>query len=166
MVIRKALSTDAESILALLRDLIEEPRNNLLIASEPFTATVEDEIRMIEELTRSPNSTMLVAEEAGDIVGCLTARGGKRPCNRHEAVVGVSVRRDFRGRGIGTLLMRRMIRWAEDTGLRRIELTVYSRNQAIRLYERLGFQLEGTRRRAFLHDGEWIDAVVMGMLLD
>lgn len=167
MVIRKALPPDAEAILALLRGLITEPRNNLLIASEPFTATVEDEVRLIEELTRLPNSTLLVAEEDGRIVGCLTARGGKRPCNRHEVVVGVSVHRDFRNRGIGTRLMEQVIRWAKERGLRRIELTVYSRNEAaIRLYERLGFHIEGTRRHAFLHDGEWIDAVLMGMLFD
>ncbi|BCG87094.1 aminoglycoside N(6')-acetyltransferase [Mesorhizobium sp. 113-3-9] len=53
----------------------------------------------------------------------------------------------------------------EALGLNRIELEVYAFNpRARRVYEKLGFRLEGTRREALIWDGEAVDAHIMGLL--
>jgi len=53
----------------------------------------------------------------------------------------------------------------EALGLNRIELEVYAFNpRARRVYEKLGFRLEGTRREALIWDGEPVDAHTMSLL--
>ena len=53
----------------------------------------------------------------------------------------------------------------EGVGLKRIELTVFADNAAaIRLYEKFGFELEGTHRAYAYRDGQFADALCMARL--
>jgi RimJ/RimL family protein N-acetyltransferase len=53
----------------------------------------------------------------------------------------------------------------KELNLHRIQLTVYSYNpRAIRMYEKLGFQLEGTYREFLLRDGQHYDMLLYGLL--
>jgi RimJ/RimL family protein N-acetyltransferase len=72
----------------------------------------------------------------------------------------------FYGRGLGTEAARLIIDYAVTVaGVHRIELQVYNFNpRARRVYEKLGFALEGTRRDALRWDGEWVDCHIMGLL--
>lgn len=71
-----------------------------------------------------------------------------------------------RGRGIGTEATRLIVGHAfEQLGLHRIQLEVYGHNhRALRVYEKVGFVVEGVRREARLRDGEWVDDVLMAIL--
>ena len=71
-----------------------------------------------------------------------------------------------RGRGLGTEATRLIVGYGfEHLGLHRIELEAYGHNaRALRVYEKVGFVVEGVRREADLRDGEWVDWVVMGLL--
>ncbi|MFG2605878.1 GNAT family N-acetyltransferase [Streptomyces sp. NPDC048514] len=71
-----------------------------------------------------------------------------------------------RGRGIGTEATRLIVGHGfEQLGLHRIELEVYGHNaRARRVYEKVGFVVEGVRREAVLRDGVWADDVVMAVL--
>jgi len=71
-----------------------------------------------------------------------------------------------RGRGLGTEATRLILRHAfESVGLHRVDLEVYEFNpRAMRVYEKVGFVLEGTRRDALHWAGEWVDAHVMSIL--
>jgi RimJ/RimL family protein N-acetyltransferase len=70
------------------------------------------------------------------------------------------------GHGYGTEVTRAVVAHAFDViGVHRIGLEVYAFNpRAQRVYEKCGFRVEGRMRDALLWNGEWIDAVVMGML--
>jgi RimJ/RimL family protein N-acetyltransferase len=69
------------------------------------------------------------------------------------------------GRGLGTEAVRLTVAHAFATGLHRVELEVYAFNpRARRVYEKVGFVLEGTRRQALRFDDEWVDCHVMGLL--
>ena len=71
-----------------------------------------------------------------------------------------------RGRGIGTEATRLIVGYAfEQLGLHRIQLEVYGHNhRARRVYEKVGFVVEGVRREAQLRDGQWVDDVLMAIL--
>ncbi|MER6494535.1 GNAT family protein [Streptomyces griseorubiginosus] len=71
-----------------------------------------------------------------------------------------------RGRGLGTEATRLVVGHGFGyLGLHRIELEAYGHNaRALRVYEKVGFVVEGVRREADLRDGQWVDWVVMGLL--
>jgi RimJ/RimL family protein N-acetyltransferase len=71
-----------------------------------------------------------------------------------------------RGQGCGTDAMRLLLQFAfDELNLHRVQLTVFRYNtHAIRLYERLGFQHEGTFREFLQRDGERYDMLLYGLL--
>ena len=71
-----------------------------------------------------------------------------------------------RGRGLGTEATRLVVGYAfEHVGLHRIQLDVYTDNhRARRVYEKVGFTVEGVRRQVQLRDGVWRDEVIMSLL--
>ncbi len=108
----------------------------------------------------------LVACAGGLVVGQIGLRrqGGRRS---HVGEIGMGVRDDWAGRGIGTRLMAEAVTAADRwLGLRRLELTVYTDNAvAMALYRRFGFEVEGTHRAFALRDGVLVDAHMMARIV-
>ncbi len=81
----------------------------------------------------------------------------------------VALRPALRGQGLGTALMRYVLREARQLGARRATLEVRASNVGARkLYERLGFRLEGTRRNYYTNPVEdalilWADIDAVGL---
>jgi len=166
--IREAGPSDAEHIIQYVQRLSEEPVSNITISPGEFTPSVEVEKRIISEFASSENSILLVAEMRGKIIGTLNCRGRKdRNAIRHVVSLGMSVDRNWRGQGIGSLLMADAIEWAKGTGfIKRIELLVFERNEvAIHLYQKFGFEIEGKHRKAIYRDGVYLDNLTMALLL-
>ena len=55
--------------------------------------------------------------------------------------VSLGVRAEARGRGVGTSLLTALVREAGRRGLAALSLSIEPDNPAVRLYERLGFQI-------------------------
>jgi RimJ/RimL family protein N-acetyltransferase len=165
--IREAQAADAEQLIALVKELADEPGLYIALSPGEFNLTVEQEQKFIAESQAADNSVFLVAETEERIIGVLTCKGGSRKLTRHVTTLGMSVRKDWRNKGVGGLLMARVIDWAKGTGIvSRIELFVFARNMmAIHLYEKHGFVCEGRRRRAIHRDGEYFDDLIMALLL-
>ena len=89
-----------------------------------------------------------------------------RPRRRHVGTIAICVHGDWQGKGVGGALMRAIVDLADNwLNLTRLELEVYADNEAaIHLYERFGFEVEGTLRRHAFRDGEYVDSKVMGRL--
>jgi RimJ/RimL family protein N-acetyltransferase len=59
------------------------------------------------------------------------------------------------------------IRWAPSVGLSRLDLFVMTTNtRAMALYERLGFKVEGRRRRAYVINGVAVDDFLMSYIFE
>lgn len=167
MIVRPAREDDAEQLVAFVHDLAAEPANNILWGPGEFAMTLEQEREFLASMARAPNSVFLVAVDGDRIVGSVDAHGGRRVANRHAATLGISVARDHRGKGAGTLLMQALVDWARKAGIRRLELNVFARNAiAIRLYQRFGFAVEGRRSRSAFKEGEYLDDLLMAKILD
>ncbi|TQJ53214.1 RimJ/RimL family protein N-acetyltransferase [Streptomyces sp. SLBN-115] len=71
-----------------------------------------------------------------------------------------------RDRGLGTEATRLIVGHGfEQLGLHRVQLELYGDNErARRVYEKVGFVVEGVRREAALRDGVWVDEVLMAIL--
>jgi len=112
---------------------------------------------------------MLVGVVNERVVGMVSvATFPTKPRRRHVGEIGISVHADWQGKGVGGELMRAIVDLADNwLNLTRLELEVYADNEAaIHLYERFGFEVEGTLRQHAFRDGEYIDSKVMGRLLN
>jgi putative acetyltransferase len=108
-----------------------------------------------------------VAVEDGDVVGWCDVLGKPQHALRHAGTLGIGVVAPCRGRGIGRRLLEATVHQAWRVGFTRVELTVRVDNpQARRLYERLGFRIEGLCRRHMRIDGEYYDSYLMALLHD
>jgi putative acetyltransferase len=117
-------------------------------------------------LTESaPGTYRLVAAAEGKAIGMLVLHVGRGRA-AHSARLGMMVHDAHQGHGVGTALLAAAVDPAERwLGLHRLELEVYPDNEpALRLYRRFGFEVEGTKRRYALRDGEWADALCMARL--
>ena len=164
--IRRATGSDARALVAHLRALAGEPEINIPLALDEV-ASVDDERDRLETFDDHPRAIVLVAERGKELLGELTLRAiSPRRAVAHIATLGMSVRADVRGQGVGRALLDAALEWAPTAGLTRIELYVYARNlPAIALYEKAGFQHEG-RRRNFIREGDvFLDDLVMAKLL-
>jgi RimJ/RimL family protein N-acetyltransferase len=76
--------------------------------------------------------------------------------------------KNYWGKGFGTDATRALLRYAfDEANLRRIELEVFAFNpRGMRVYEKCGFKLEGTRRQALYREGQWHDEHIMAILRD
>ena len=86
---------------------------------------------------------------------------------RHRAVMGISVRKEYWGCGLGSYLMQLAIDQTRSNGFEQLELGVYSDNsRAIHLYEKVGFERYGIQPWAFkLKDGTYRDEIIMVKML-
>jgi RimJ/RimL family protein N-acetyltransferase len=84
------------------------------------------------------------------------------------ALLGIWIGKPFWDRGYGTDAVRTLCRFAfRHMNLQRIELNVFATNsRGRRTYEKVGFRLEGTRRRSAFVGGRHVDSHLMGLLAD
>jgi len=110
---------------------------------------------------------LLVACEGNDLVGMLGLHTNpEQPRRRHAATLGMTVRDDRQGRGVGTALVKAALELADGwLNLGRLELNVWVDNEpALRLYRKFGFDVEGTLRAYALREGRFVDAFAMSRL--
>jgi ribosomal protein S18 acetylase RimI-like enzyme len=108
-----------------------------------------------------------VALDGDKIVGWCDIIPMKGVDFSHCGLMGMGLLVDYRRQGIGTRLLDTTIQAAEEYGLERVELEVYTSNTpAIRLYEKRGFIPEGVKRKARKLDGEYFDIQVMALFIN
>lgn len=108
----------------------------------------------------------LVAILNDRVIGQIGFEVGKNPRRKHSANFGMVVAEDCRGKGVGSSLINAMQDVCENwLAVRRIELEVYTDNeQAIRLYKKHGFSIEGTARNYAFREGSYADVHFMAKL--
>jgi putative acetyltransferase len=86
---------------------------------------------------------------------------------RHVGSIGMAVRDDWQGKGIGTALMEAVLELADNwLNLTRLELHVYVDNApAIVLYRKFGFEIEGTHQRFAFRHGKYVDSYSMARVV-
>lgn len=154
IILRAATPDDAPSMLDAAHDAFRSSPF-LLTSPDEFTMTQAEERTFVAGILAHPRQLMLIAEEAGHVLGMLDMRQiSTRRKARHRVLLGMSVREASRGRGVGTALMARGVAWARaHPDLSLITLEVYAANtRAIALYERFGFVPRGTLPGGLVHD--------------
>jgi phosphinothricin acetyltransferase len=179
--VRLATPADAEAICRIYNQGIED-----------HVATLETEPRTPEERRqwlagRSPRHPVIVAEvtepastssrppsEQASPGGPATIVVGwgslnvfnPRDAYRFVADFSIYVERAWRGKGVGRVLLTRLVELAREHGFHKMVLSAFPTNMGgMALYTRLGFRTVGVYKEQGLLDGRWVDTVIMEKLL-
>lgn len=158
--IRPIRLEDAEGQNACVGVVARERRYLGLIDAPPLAGS----IKFIENIIAN-DWPLFVAVADGRIVGWCDISRMTKPGTEHCGVLGMGLLPAWRGQGLGRRLADTALAKAAAIGLERVQLDVYADNaRAIALYEKLGFVLEGKRRRARKLDGVYTDILMMAIL--
>ena len=88
-----------------------------------------------------------------EIVGLVNITADQRKRVRHIGDLFIVIGKKYWNNGLGSLLLEEVVDWAQASGiLRRLQLTVQTRNQAaVHLYQKNGFVIEGEQERGCVH---------------
>jgi len=166
--IRSAQGKDAAKVLICASQIIGEQRYSVT-SPEEFLVGLEQEIEFLERFRKDPDRLFLVAEtEEREIVGSLDFAPSHFLRQRHWGEFGMGVLAAHRGEGIGTALLETFLSWAKGQQiLEKVCLAVHADNEpAIALYQKLGFEIEGVRRRETqMGPDQYVDAILMAKFL-
>ena len=127
--LRSPLPADAAAILHLMKVTSGET-DFMARYSDEITMPPQREEKFLETTLNSPTDLMICAVVDGTIV----ANAGLSPIAqreryRHRAAFGISIRKEYWGLGIGSLLLSAIITCAREMDLEMIELEVVCENE-------------------------------------
>ncbi|MBF8263459.1 MAG: acetyltransferase [Parachlamydiales bacterium] len=129
------------------------------------------DLREIEDAARiwignSKHNAVLTALWEGAPCGMATLYIQPFKKLAHQSLLAIIVDEKFRGRGVGTVLLRELEKIAKERfQIELLHLEVYEGNPAIHLYQRLGFVQYGYQRRFIKDNGQYIGKIMMQKVL-
>ena len=99
--------------------------------------------RTIDSFGSLPDDFCLVADIDGKPVGAVWVRIADQygHIDNETPSFSISLFKDYRGRGIGTQMMREMLLYLRDKGYKRASLSVQKENYAVSMYKKVGFEI-------------------------
>src|SRR5690606_7337844 len=121
-------------------DQVARERRFLSFLVGPPKSEVQEYVR---DLVSKGDSQFYAVHDGNAVGWCDVIRKGM-PTLSDSGVLGMGIRKEYRGMGLGKRLIQATIEDAESKGLERIELWVFENNRnAISLYLKNGFKVEG-----------------------
>jgi ribosomal protein S18 acetylase RimI-like enzyme len=147
--IRDTHPKDAKAVSVLIDAVARERR--YLAGTSGFS---EEATASFIASVRAAKGVHVIALVDGAVVGWCDIAPASFEGMTHVGRLGMGVKADFRGQGIGKRLLKAAVNRAFRQGLERVELQVFrSNDSAVRLYEAHGFLREGVKVGARKLDG-------------
>jgi phosphinothricin acetyltransferase len=160
--VRPAKAEDAPAICQIYNQGIEDR-----------IATLETELRTPEErrqllADRGPRHPVIIAETAGVVVGWGSLNlFNPRGVYDFVADFSIYVERGWRGKGIGSRILTRLIEQARELGYHKLVLSAFPWNKGgMALYRKFGYRTVGFYHEQRKLDGRWVDTIIMEKLLE
>ncbi|WP_311746719.1 GNAT family N-acetyltransferase [Proteus penneri] len=149
---------------AAIQQLYTHPDLYICTCQFPYPSVTMWKKRLLE--FSEQNIPHFVATIDDQVAGHLVLIIDNHPRRRHIVSFGIGVGAEYSGKGVGKLLIKTAIDYAFNwLAATRLELEVYSDNErGLHLYKKLGFEVEGVRRKAAFKEGKYCDVVMMSML--
>ncbi len=101
------------------------------------------------------------------IIGYIIAVRDKFIRTRHIANVVIGILEEYCNKGIGYALFQEIFNWAKISNIKKLELTVITENKrAVSLYNKLGFETEGIRKKSTFINGKYFDDFYMAKIIE
>lgn len=164
--IRRAEESDAERLIAYM-NLVGGESDFLTYGKDECHLTVEGEKQFLRDQKNSPANLFLVGFVGEELVCSANLAGESKARISHNCELGITVRKKYWGLGAASALLTELIRFAkENETLRTIHLDVYANNEnAIRLYQKFGFQTMGRLKNYFRVGDSYYDDLIMDLYL-
>ena len=151
MIIRKATNADLASLLFLYKAVSKLDDGIARTADEIDADYISNIFNQADK-----NGFIFVAENPknpAQIIGCIScSKIGPQCFNDTLSNLTILVDPNFHGQGIGRKIFLKLLETAKKNNIARIELTVRQSNpKAIKLYQSLGFEIEGLMRKRILN---------------
>lgn len=116
---------------------------------------------------KNRNSTIRCAitlKDNDDIIGLITL--ANIDYINSSAELHIMIGNEYQNKGAGKYAVNNMINYAfKDLNLNRIELSALESNErALGLYKKIGFKVEGIKKKAFYKEGKFVNKVEMAIL--
>lgn len=165
VITRSATASDLEAITAIYADAVLHGTASYELEPPDLTEMATRFERLAAE-----GFPYLVAESEMRIFGYAYA-GPFRPRPAYRFVVedSVYVTPDAKGRGVGRLLLEKLIGEAARLGFRQMVAVIgdgHAENASVRLHERLGFRHSGRLEGSGYKHGRWLDTIFMQLSLN
>lgn len=165
VIIREVSYSDAIKLNRLAAQIFSST-NEVLTSIDEFQTnnTTAAQLKRIKHYIQKEGKCILVAEIDNQLVGTIDFWNGHRAKIAHTGEFGLGVHPSFRNKGIGHLLLEKLLDWTTQNPLiEKVKLGVFASNKrAIHLYKKMGFMEEG-RRIAEIKTAEdnYIDIIEM-----
>ncbi|GIW63570.1 MAG: N-acetyltransferase [Patescibacteria group bacterium] len=156
---------DLDKLLEYTNNLAQE---DTYIALDNRAISRDEEIEYLSSTFKAieqGNKVLLIAELNNKIISVADI---KRKSNfakeKHIGILGISVSKDYRGLGLGKVMLSSVIKEASNviSGLKMIVLEVFSENEvAVNLYKRFGFVEFGRLKKGLYYKDSYIDCIKM-----
>ena len=141
MIIRKLRDDETELLKDFLYEAIYIPDG----IRPPERSIIERPELSIyyEDFGNGPADNCLVAEVGGKLVGAVWTRimNDYGHVDDETPSFAISIYKEYRGKGFGTEMMRRMLSLLKEQGYKKASLAVQKANYAVRMYEKVGFKI-------------------------
>ena len=164
VVLREPQWEDLDDLLDFINSLVEEGAD--IMRETPVTR--EEEADWLGKRLASIEKGEvigIVAEVDGRVVGNSEV-GRRKGSQSHVGMLGIAVKRGYRGIGIGKELMKTLIEESRKAGLKVLVLEVFASNTVAKsLYGKMGFKDAGKIPKGIFKKGKYIDLLRMTLEL-
>lgn len=161
LILRYPRLSDAEGLMHYINRIIDE---NVFILIQTHV-TLENETEYVKQCIQAiekKDAVYIYAVEGDQVVGAVDVRR-ERDKMSHVGLLGITISKEYRGQGLGKILIEEALRQAKsELGLRMVHLTCFAKNApAIALYNKVGFTEYGRFPEALKKDDAYTDQVLM-----
>lgn len=119
----------------------------------PRSIINNDELQVyIKDFGEKPDDRCLVAEADEKIVGVVWVRimEDYGHVDDETPSFAISLYKEYRGHGIGTALMVKMLELLRESGYKKASLAVQKENYAVKMYKKVGFEVVGENAEEYI----------------
>ncbi|MDE6762313.1 MAG: GNAT family N-acetyltransferase [Oscillospiraceae bacterium] len=139
--IRKLKDTEYQLLNDFLYEAIFIPPG---VEPPPRSILNNDELQVyVKDFGKKSDDRCLAAETDGKIVGAVWVRimEDYGHIDDDTPSFAISLYKEYRGHGIGTALMEKMLELLKESGYRKASLAVQKKNYAVKMYKKVGFEI-------------------------
>lgn len=157
LTLRRIREEDVDGFRAAVDAVARERKYLALLQAPPV-----EQVRAFVRRNIENGYPQIIAIAEDKVVGWCNIPPASRAVSAHVGDLFMGLLPEWRSKGLGERLLRHAVQAADSFGFLRIELGVFSTNEAAAsLYRKVGFVEEGTKAKAILIDGVLHDEIIM-----